>query len=210
MSGLGQLDYAPSPTTLRALLAHLAAPTGGEAAAAPAAPNAQEEVEEGGRGPGQRRSLVLEAFSCQMLTDIVRRGVHGFACFLGGKECRGLPWQFHELAHPTDALLSPNASLRLLSLSLPPSPAPPPPQVCALRRIIQPRRYPESQLPPAVLSAFFDSFDTVLGGRAGMAPKLGASPKLRAEPLRAELELTPQHVGGVCWALAGIPGASLS
>lgn len=83
-------------------------------------------------------------------------------------------------------------------------------QLDSLRRILQAGHYSPALLPPAVLDAFLDACDTLLGARARMALRITASPQLRQAPQRTELALTPAHVSALCWALAGIPGASLT
>lgn len=98
-------------------------------------------------------------------------------------------------------------TLRRLTL---PYLAPTPPQLSSLRRILQAGHYPPNLLPPDVLNPFLDAFDTLLGARARMALRITASPQLRQAPQHAELALTPAHVSALCWALAGIPGASLT
>lgn len=83
-------------------------------------------------------------------------------------------------------------------------------QLDSLQRILQAGHYSPALLPPAVLDAFLDACDTLLGARARMALRITASPQLRQAPQRTELALTPAHVSALCWALAGIPGASLT
>ena len=79
---------------------------------------------------------------------------------------------------------------------------------CSLRRVLRHGAYPSALLPPAVVSSFADTLDTLLGVRARLALAFAASPRLRSRG-HADLALSPLQLGALCSAMAGLPGAAL-
>lgn len=185
------LEYAPPTAVLAALLSHLGAGSS-DASPGPATSRCGSSEEEGEAGAGSA-GRVLQGFSSQQLADLVsgeRR------C---GAQAASNLWRLSMTAvttHPT-------------SCSHMPAPRP---QLCSLRRIlggsIQGR---EGGPLPCLLTAFFDSLDTVLGARLAIANAMALG--LRARRVQAEVVLTPYHVGSICGEmgrLAAMPGAALT
>lgn len=193
LGGLAQLGYSPPAPALHAVLAHLGAADRQQAQQPD--PAVSGRLSRSGSQEGEVCSAagcttkVLELFSCQELAELV-----------------GWPDAAHTRMHSACGciLCRVPASCTALTLSLAP------PQVGALSRILQRGQYPPPALPPRTVSDFFDQLDTILGARARLARKIAGSPQLRAAEGRARLALSAAHVGGLCWALAGLPQATLT
>ncbi|PRW58721.1 CLR family protein [Chlorella sorokiniana] len=183
MSGLGLLAYMPQPLALCKLLTHLAwthLAPAPEAAAQQRLPQPASSASNSSNGGGPADGAAAAAAAAQ-------EAQQGGAAPAGRRQGARLQLELEKYS-----------CAELVEL------------LGSLRRILQSGHYTPDLLPPVVLNSFLDAFDTLMGARARMALRITASPQLRQAPQRAELALTPAHVSALCWALAGIPGATLT